>query len=150
MSDGLPSPSRKRTSLSGRVWLRGLAIIFGLLAFLAVVAAFMLRSMSPLSRCHYERTFSRKVWSDSAATYGSRHARGCMVDDLLRRYDMHGWTRAEVVGLIGEPPKTDYFSEYDLVYWLGPERGLLSIDSEWLVFRLDTQGRVSEYRLVTD
>ena len=32
----------------------------------------------------------------------------------------------------------------------GPERGLISIDSEWLVMRLDSLGRVSDFRLVTD
>jgi hypothetical protein len=37
-----------------------------------------------------------------------------------------------------------------LVYWTGPERGLMSIDSEWLVMRLDGAGRVAEVSLVTD
>jgi hypothetical protein len=55
-----------------------------------------------------------------------------------------------VVALLGEPRRTRYFRQYDLVYWLGPERGMISIDSEWLVLRLDKRGRVTEERLVTD
>jgi hypothetical protein len=73
-----------------------------------------------------------------------------MVDDLRRRYPLKGRTRAEVVALLGEPRPTNYFTEYDLVYWLGPERGAISIDSEWLVLRLDKDGRIVEERLVTD
>jgi hypothetical protein len=33
---------------------------------------------------------------------------------------------------------------------LGPERGLLRMDSEWLVLRLDSARRVSAYRIVRD
>ena len=63
---------------------------------------------------------------------------------------IRGRSRGEIVALLGEPTTTDYFKDYDLVYWLGPERGLISIDSEWLVIRLDSLGRVSDFRLVTD
>jgi len=73
-----------------------------------------------------------------------------MVDDLLRRYDFRGMTRDQVVAIIGEPDKTEYFKEWDLVYWLGPEHGFIRVDSEWLVFRFDGQKKVSDYRIVTD
>ncbi|MBD1864951.1 MULTISPECIES: hypothetical protein [Trichocoleus] len=73
-----------------------------------------------------------------------------MVDDLLKRHTLAGKSRSEVIALLGQPGTTDYFQDYDLVYWLGPERGLMSIDSEWLIIRLDAQGRVSEHQLVTD
>ncbi len=73
-----------------------------------------------------------------------------MVDDLLRQNRLVGITRTEVVALLGTPAQTGYFREYDLVYWLGPERGLFSIDSEWLVMRTDSLGRVTEAKLVTD
>ena len=51
---------------------------------------------------------------------------------------------------IGEPPRSVYFTDYDFVYRLGPERSFFSIDSEWLVIKLDSIGRVSEARLATD
>jgi hypothetical protein len=72
------------------------------------------------------------------------------VDDLIAHTPIRGRSRADIVALLGEPSKTAYFKDYDLVYWLGPERGLMSIDSEWLVMRLDSLGRVSDFRLVTD
>ena len=49
-----------------------------------------------------------------------------------------------------EPDKTEYFKEWDLVYWLGPERGFISIDSEWLVFRFDGQKKVTDYKIMRD
>ena len=44
----------------------------------------------------------------------------------------------------GVPPPTDYFREYDYAYWLGPERGLFSIDSEWLVVRCAARSTFDE------
>lgn len=73
-----------------------------------------------------------------------------MVDDLLRRHRFGGMSREQVTAMIGEPDKTNYFSDWDMVYWLGPERGFMGIDSEWLVFRLDGEEKVSEYQIVED
>lgn len=50
----------------------------------------------------------------------------------------------------GSRPGSGYYREWDLVYWLGPERGFYSIDSEWLVVRLGPEGRVSDCQLVRD
>ena len=72
-----------------------------------------------------------------------------MVDDLLRRYRFHGMIRQQVTSILGQPDQTEYFREWDMVYWLGPERGFMSIDSEWLVFRLGGQS-VTDYRIVRD
>jgi hypothetical protein len=104
----------------------------------------------PMGRCKGHERFDPAAWRDPAQAYGDLAVRGCMVDDLLARNQFRGQSHAQVVALLGEPRRTDYFSEYDLVYWLGPERGMISVDSEWLVFRLDGEGRVAEYRLVTD
>lgn len=105
---------------------------------------------SPDDRCRGHKRFEAPVWRDSTAAYSARAPRGCMVDDLLDRTHFRGMPRGDVVALLGPPEHTEYFRDYDLVYWLGPERGFLSIDSEWLVMRLDEQGRVREARLVTD
>lgn len=73
-----------------------------------------------------------------------------MVDDLLRRHSFKGMTREQVIAIIGEPDKTEYFKNWDMVYWLGPERGFISIDSEWLVLRMDSRKRVLEVSVVRD
>lgn len=73
-----------------------------------------------------------------------------MVDDLLSRHNFRGMAREQVVAIVGEPDKTEYFRDWEMVYWLGPERGFVSIDSEWLVFRLDGQRKVVDYKIVGD
>mgnify|MGYP000489447428 CR=1 FL=1 len=73
-----------------------------------------------------------------------------MVDDLLSRHNFRGMTREQTVAILGEPDKTEYFRDWDMVYWLGPERGFMSIDSEWLVFQLDGQQKVTDYKIVRD
>jgi hypothetical protein len=59
-------------------------------------------------------------------------------------------TRGQVTAIVGKPTKTEYFKEWDLVYWLGPERGWVSIDSEWLVFRFNSQQKVTDCKIVRD
>ncbi len=73
-----------------------------------------------------------------------------MVDDLLRHHFLMGKTRQEVVAVLGEPDSGGHFRDWDLVYWLGPARGFIQIDSEWLVIRLNDSKRVSQLALVTD
>ena len=94
------------------------------------------------------REFHRGAWD---ADFKVRHGvRQKMADRLIARHTLQSKTRVEVVDLLGEPDSSGYFREWDLVYWLGDERGFISIDSEWLVLRLGFDGRVAEYRLVTD
>jgi len=73
-----------------------------------------------------------------------------MVDDLLRRHQLQGMSVPEIESLLGPADRTEKFRNYDMVYWLGPERGFMSIDSEWLVFRLDDKKKVSAFSVVRD
>jgi outer membrane protein assembly factor BamE (lipoprotein component of BamABCDE complex) len=73
-----------------------------------------------------------------------------MADGLLRSEVLSGKSRSEVEALLGPPTVTDKFMGSGLVYWLGPERGFIRIDSEWLTLHVDRAGKVSEVRIVTD
>jgi len=73
-----------------------------------------------------------------------------MVDDLLRTHDLRGWGRSQVVSLLGEPDQTNWDTDGQLVYHLGPERGLFRIDSEWLVVTVGDDGKVTKYVLARD
>jgi len=73
-----------------------------------------------------------------------------MIEPLMRSGRIDGATRSEVISLLGHPDDTNYFRDWDFVYWLGPERSLLSLDSEWLVIRFGESGIVSEYCVVSD
>jgi hypothetical protein len=73
-----------------------------------------------------------------------------MADWLVGSGTLRGKTRQDVITLLGEPSDEGYFRKWDLVYWLGPERGYFSIDSEWLVLRLGRDDRVIECRIDRD
>lgn len=113
-------------------------LIIAAMVCVAVVAAWALWPVG--------RAFDQAVWADEK----QEGARLEMADRIVARRMLDGKARAEVVAMLGEPPKTGYFSDWNLVYRLGMERGFISIDSEWLVVRFDANERVSEYRIVRD
>ena len=93
----------------------------------------------------YKSIFTTEKWlnSDKEKVY--------MVDDLLNDYEMKEMTKDEVISLLGIPAETEYFKrDNNIVYYLGYERGLISIDSEWLVIAFDDDGKVNKYQVLTD
>lgn len=99
-----------------------LLLAFGLLAFQE-------------SRFGWERRFDAAAWK---AQPDGGPVRLAMVRSLLRSPGLVGKSRSEVVGLLGPPSGVDRnYINSDIVYWLGPERGYLSLDSEWLRIDLD-------------
>ncbi|MFK8249901.1 hypothetical protein [Ancylobacter terrae] len=79
--------------------------------------------------------------------FSKRHR---MADWLVMTSALVGLRRDEVLAKLGPPPPTDKFTDYDLVYHLGYERGLISIDSEWLVVSLSQSGVVTEAKVIRD
>ena len=73
-----------------------------------------------------------------------------MIESLTLSGRLNRIKRAEVVSLLGPSDDTNYFNEWDFVYWLGPERSFISLDSEWLVIKVGSTGRVVDYRIVSD
>lgn len=95
--------------------------------------------------------FIQSWWNDGLKGRGENwHVRHRMAEWMLISHSLTGLARPEVVSRLGEPEPTDYFKEWSMVYMLGPERRFMSIDSEWLVLRLDEAGRVTEIRIVND
>jgi len=94
--------------------------------------------------------FDSAAWKQAQAESSLDSIRLRMVDDLLARHDLGGRSRADIVELLGEPDETEYFRDYEMVWWLGPERSYMSVDSEWLVVDLNESGVVVEARIRTD
>jgi hypothetical protein len=126
------------------------SLLFAGLVVLAVVGAGVWYFFGDSIRERLSRQrFDPVAWKADTPSF-TNAVRIRMVDDLLRRHSFRGMTRDEVAGILGEPAATGYFRDWDMVYWLGPERGYISIDSEWLVFRLDGQKKVTDCRIVRD
>ncbi len=77
----------------------------------------------------------------------------CMVDDLLASEQLEQLSRTQVIELLGEPASKDFpygAVNCDIHYWLGPNRGLIRLDSEWLFITFDEHERVDRCWLYTD
>jgi hypothetical protein len=95
--------------------------------------------------------FDSVIWKESLSLQSNSPIRLRMVDDLLFKTNhLAGLSRGQVINLLGEPPKTEYFREFEFVYWLGPERSYFSIDSEWLAVKFSHEGVVDRAQLVRD
>lgn len=130
--------------------LRALAFTVGASVVPSLALFAFLSSFIGLDFWHRTR-FDQATWnSQPKADEFMWPPRLCMVDDLLTRHDFHGWQRSNIISLLGEPDQTHWDADNQLVYYLGPERGLLGIDSEWLVFSLSSDEVVRDYKLARD
>ena len=106
--------------------------------------------LGPVITDYTSRTaFNAAEWQNNDKVNSKSPVRIRMVDDLLKNQPLIGKSKGEINTLLGIPPKTGYFSEFDYVYWLGPERGFLSIDSEWLAIKFNNDV-VIEARIMRD
>ena len=77
----------------------------------------------------------------------------CMVDDLMSSGKLDGLTSQQVVELLGPPHDKSFpfgCTQCDIHYYLGPERGFIRIDSEWLFITFGKDGKVTRYWLYRD
>lgn len=109
----------------------------------------------PFEEWWHRRRFDAAEWRNQGVSdhFTSWPPRLCMVDDLLASGRLLGMTEGQVVRLLGPPASKDFpfgASECDMHYYLGPERGFMRIDSEWLFIKLDSDGRVARQWLYRD
>lgn len=126
------------------------AVSIGLGFFLSYVGVIVYLIGGPVVKDYANRIpFDAVQWKDEKQIYSTNPVRVRMVDDLLKKHPLVGMDREQVDVLLGIPPQTAYFSDYEYVYWLGPERGFMSIDSEWLAVKFENEV-VSEARILRD
>ncbi len=99
---------------------------------------------------HMSISFDQSQWKNEEQITEEPYIRLQMIKDVMDNHLSRGLSRDQVIAKLGQPTETPYFRDYDLVYWLGAEPGLISIDSKWLVIKLDSQNAVADYKLVTD
>lgn len=103
---------------------------------LAVVIALAAACVLGVFLLWEQNQFTREKW------LAEPEHRTRIVDDLLEEHALVGMTEAQILELLGGHDNESGYFQQDgrMVYWLGPERGLMSIDSEWLI--LDFSGDV--------
>jgi hypothetical protein len=95
--------------------------------------------------------FISSWWQSSASGDADMlHRRHRIADWLVLRGLLLGKSRPEVIALLGEPPLADKFRGDGMVYVLGPERSLISIDYEWLILRFGKNETVESAWVATD
>ena len=131
------------------LWISG-AIVLVPIGLMATAVGYL--SLAPRQENYAHRAkFESAGWSSESRDQTSLWpTRLRMVDDLIASKRLDGLQRSEVTALLGPADETEYFKNWDLVYWLGPERGWIRVDSEWLVLRFNGSGRVAEYRVARD
>jgi hypothetical protein len=90
-----------------------------------------------------ELSFDAAGWQGRTSNVGAPPTvRERMVSDVVTR-TLPGKTKLEIEQLLGPSLETSYFKSerMDLIYFLGPEQGLFSVDSEWLLIWLDAGSR---------
>jgi hypothetical protein len=88
--------------------------------------------------------FTKEKWLDNP------NERVRIVDNLLYRYEMVGMDKKQVINLLGEDNLDRYYATDDIfVYHLGSERGLFSIDDEFLEITF-INDKVVKVEVVTD
>ena len=132
-----------------RDWIE-LCVILGAVLFPFAVFWLVFGGYRELREWAQRMPFDSHVWTTRLFDENKEPVRIRMVDNLIQKYELRGMTRSEIIDLLSEPPETGYFSEYDFVYWLGPERGFLSIDSEWLAIKFGPDDRVRKFAIVRD
>jgi hypothetical protein len=131
------------------VW--ALAIVLGVPAALYGLGWAYVVAVPRADDLRHRLPFDAEAWKSHSADDGPEWpTRLRMVDSLVDRRQLDGLTRERVEQLLGPADRTSKWRDWDLVYHLGPERGLIRIDSEWLVIRFDARGAVAAYRIVRD
>ena len=123
----------------------GLYIAGAMLPIVAIILIFLAPNISEYVN---HTSFESTAWKQAGEDWDNP-VRLRMVDDLLDEHELKGMSKERIIELLGEPPETEYFREYDFVYWLGPERGFIRIDSEWLVIKFENDV-VTKVEIVRD
>jgi hypothetical protein len=106
------------------------------------------------SNAYEKLPFEKEEWLHGTSKNQQNFPRLEMADDLMAKKTLYGMGKKEILAMLGEPDQKDVQwgekDQFGLLYWLGPERGLMSVDSEWLGITFDKKGKVSQYKLVRD
>ena len=138
------SASDPDTKINRRNWC--ITLIFMLAAAIALTVGSNAYARG-LPTGSFAKQFDSSVWlrpTSSLYANGDITERQKMLGNAIQQVVQNG-QKSNILAMLGPSDNSGYFSSQgrDLLYCLGPERGFLSIDSEWLLIWLDHRGNVS-------
>lgn len=136
-----------------RKWLWVACLALATPFVITLVAAGGLVVTSLYQDWSHRRGFDAELWRSSGEDSSMWPPRLCMVDDLISSRRLIGLRPDEVTSLLGPPADPGFPSGARgtaLHYELGPERGFMRIDMEWLLMSTSTDGLVEKAWLYTD
>lgn len=97
-----------------------------------------------------QMTFDSALWQDEERYYSEPYPRQQMLESVRSEVLVTGQSKEDVVDRLGPPTDTEKFADHGLVYWIGPEKGVISVDYQWLVIDFDEKGGLSSVAVTTD
>ncbi len=127
---------------------------FGTATPLAVIIGWLFLGTACANLIHHKK-FDSELWrkQDTIEHNAFWPPRLCMVDDLISSHALDGLAEHEVIQLLGSPHDKGFpfgSAQCDMHYYLGPERGFVRIDSEWLFITFGHDQKVHRYWLYRD
>lgn len=96
-------------------------------------------------------TFESTAWRHAATSEGRLTVRSEMVEDLLQRYKPRGWSKDQVIELLGPPDwRPPTMRSFEMVYRLGIRPDGWALNDKYLYFRFDHKNRVTEFGTTVD
>ncbi len=73
-----------------------------------------------------------------------------MCQDFIENQPWRGKTKAELQAWLGKPDNFPYLNNSTFNYWVGLQRGPMKMDSAWLCFWFDVNGKANEAKMMQD
>ncbi len=134
-----------------RLHLKALLCIVALMAVFACAVNFPFGHFifGPVEEPPPQIPFDEATWKNAKYDYEAHiesDIRGQMTDDLLKRHNFKGWTREQVIALLGESDSLgELAGEWDLIYGLGKLPGPFGARLFKPRIQARLQGQVTSY-----
>lgn len=89
-----------------------------------------------------------KIYSATAEQIDAPRIKMCR--DFIASQPWKGKTKEQLQAWLGKPDNFPFGDGWNFNYWVGLQRGPMKMDSVWLCFRFDTNGKAIEAGLLQD
>ncbi len=146
-----PQPVRKKPLYLSCLLFFLILLLMGVLLFAAI--AIYSHYYIKWEESH-DIAFDMLRWHDGSRTIVNQHPearhRISMYRDFINHQPWQGKTREQLEQWLGPPDNFPFYEGWDFNYWLGPQRGPVKVDSAWLCFKFDADGKAIDAQMLQD